>query len=86
MPTLKPWPTVLVVAGLALAGCGGGSGAGSGKDGGTVSYMTWESVPTNQALDKSMAKLQGAAYTHYTACGSVAWRRAAGRLLAGQRL
>jgi ABC-type glycerol-3-phosphate transport system substrate-binding protein len=49
---------VLVVAGLALAGCGGGSDAG-GKSGGTISYMTWESVATNAALDKSMAKLQG---------------------------
>ncbi|MER7243403.1 extracellular solute-binding protein [Kribbella sp. NPDC000426] len=49
---------VLVVAGLALAGCGGGSDAG-GKSGGTVSYMTWESVATNAALDKSMAKMQG---------------------------
>jgi multiple sugar transport system substrate-binding protein len=49
---------VLAVAGLALAGCGGGSDAG-GKSGGTISYMTWESVATNAALDKSMAKLQG---------------------------
>ncbi|HEY3559111.1 MAG TPA: extracellular solute-binding protein [Kribbella sp.] len=49
---------VLAVAGLALAGCGGGSDAG-GKSGGTISYMTWESVATNAALDKSMAKMQG---------------------------
>jgi multiple sugar transport system substrate-binding protein len=51
---------LLVVAGLALAGCGGGSddAGGGGK---TVSYMTWESVATNAALDKSMAKMQGAA-------------------------
>ncbi|MFD7155923.1 ABC transporter substrate-binding protein [Kribbella sp. NPDC059898] len=55
MPRIRA-TAVLVVAGLALAGCGGGSGSAQG---GTVSYMTWESVPTNQALDKSMAKLQG---------------------------
>jgi hypothetical protein len=33
-----------------------------------------------------MAKLQGAAYTHYTSCNNRSWRRAAGRLLAGRRL
>ncbi|MGW7686970.1 ABC transporter substrate-binding protein [Kribbella sp. NPDC054772] len=59
MPTIRA-TAVLVVAGLALAGCGGGgSGAAKGGDG-NVSYMTWESVATNAALDKSMAKMQGA--------------------------
>jgi len=33
-----------------------------------------------------MAKLQGASYTHYTPCLDHGWRRAAARLLAGQRL
>jgi ABC-type glycerol-3-phosphate transport system substrate-binding protein len=57
MPTIRA-TAVLVVAGLALAGCGGGSGAAKGGDG-NVSYMTWESVATNAALDKSMAKMDG---------------------------
>jgi hypothetical protein len=33
-----------------------------------------------------MAKLQGATYTHYTTCNDAAWRRAAGKLLVGDRL
>jgi hypothetical protein len=33
-----------------------------------------------------MAKLQGASWTHYTPCLDHDWRRAAARLLAGQRL
>ncbi|MFF0343688.1 ABC transporter substrate-binding protein [Kribbella sp. NPDC004875] len=58
MPTIRA-TAVLVVAGLALAGCGGGgSGAAKGGDG-NVTYMTWESVATNAALDKSMAKMDG---------------------------
>jgi hypothetical protein len=33
-----------------------------------------------------MALLQGATWTHYTSCRDHAWRRAAAKLLAGQRL
>jgi ABC-type glycerol-3-phosphate transport system substrate-binding protein len=55
------WRTAALLAatGLALAGCGGGDGDAASGDGATITYMTWESVPTNQALDKSMAKLDG---------------------------
>lgn len=42
-------------------------------------------VGAERAAD-CMAKLQGASYTHYTPCLSSDWRRAAARLLAGQRL
>ncbi len=50
--------TVVLLAGLALTACssgGGGTGSGSGA-GASVSYMTWESVSTNKALDQTMAK------------------------------
>jgi len=42
-------------------------------------------VGAERAAD-CMAKLQGASYTHYTSCVNHDWRRAAARLLAGQRL
>jgi hypothetical protein len=42
-------------------------------------------VGAERAAD-CMAKLQGASYTHYTSCLDSGWRRAAARLLAGQRL
>lgn len=60
-PTIRKsgWRTTaaVVIAGLTLAGCGG---SGDAKGGGstTVSYMTWESVATNAALDSSMKKFQ----------------------------
>jgi multiple sugar transport system substrate-binding protein len=48
---------VLAVTTLALAACGSGASGGSGGAGGDskVSYMTWESQDTNQALDTSFA-------------------------------
>jgi len=42
-------------------------------------------VGAERAAD-CMAKLQGASYTHYTPCLDSGWRRAAARLVAGQRL
>jgi multiple sugar transport system substrate-binding protein len=46
---------VLVLAGMALAGCGSGGSAGSSGPA-TVTYMTWETNTTNAALDATMAK------------------------------
>jgi ABC-type glycerol-3-phosphate transport system substrate-binding protein len=44
----------VTLAGLTLSGCSSSASNSSGKS--TITYMTWESNPTNAALDSSMQK------------------------------